>query len=315
MRNESYKFAKNVLTILFTQHKVYDAVILYAYNAFSYDIYTGDPFRGRGCDEMKEISIGTCTRGIFSNAKVSKKYLEIEKIPDEVSNDCNFKFCARVQEPFINADCKSGIEIQIMEFLEEEIGFKVKTVCSTLERGEKINNKWEDLLGKVKTDACDIIAGAFFPDYEVHYDFASTDFYLQDYYTFFVPKASFEPRWKGLLTIFQDEIWFATLSVFLVSWIFWYLAGIFSAEFNPQNRFAIVFMNVLATNLGISANNRPKFTSLRIFFVVFSIYGLILTTCYTCKLILIFTHPKLDYQIDSLKEILDSDLKIGGLLP
>lgn len=36
-----------------------------------------------------------------------------------------FQFCARVAEPYINPGCKSGIEIDIINVLQDKLEFKV----------------------------------------------------------------------------------------------------------------------------------------------------------------------------------------------
>lgn len=308
--------ASEVLELLFVNYRAVNTVILYASDAFSYDIYTGDPYHGDEieCGKMTTLNIGRCTNGKFVDRSFTKKQLRINKVPTEM-NSCTFNFCARVQEPFVNEGCHDGLEILIMQTLQEEMGFDIATTCSVLDRGEPTENgTWTDLLGQVRTDACDIIAGAFFPDPEVHADFAGTDFYLQDFYTFYVQKAALAPRWKGLVTIFKIKAWSAFGVVLIVSWIFWLLMGIISRESQQHHQVILTFMNVLAVSLGVSANNRPLLSPLRVFFCVLALYALTITAIYTSKLITVFTHPKFDHQIDTIEELLEIGLPIGGRL-
>ncbi|KAG5673460.1 hypothetical protein PVAND_003505 [Polypedilum vanderplanki] len=326
-REGGKNIACKFLTTLFSKFRAVNVVIIYAFDAFSYEIFIGDPYGTNGencvgsnnkdsvCGTMAIVEAGKCTRGKISNYDETKKWLEMDKIPEEMGKECVYTFCARVQEPFINKGCKTGLEITIMNFLQEEMGFGLITNCTNLDRGERdANGKWSDLLGEVRKGKCDIIAGAFFPDYDTHDDFFATDFYLQDYYRFFIPKASYEPRWKGLLNIYKREIWYAALTIFLISWTFWFLAGIFSYESYQHRQIILIFLNVLAVTLGVSANNRPEFLTLRFFFAMLALYSLILTSLYTSKLIDVFTHPKTDYQIDSIEEVLDNEFPIGGRL-
>jgi hypothetical protein len=299
---------------LFTKYRAVNVVVLYAADAFSYDIYTSDPYHGSEveCGKMNALHIGKCANGKLVDRKSTKKHLMADKVPTEM-HQCTFTFCARVQEPFVNEGCENGLEIQIMHFLQEEMGFKIITTCSELDRGEpNEDGSWSDLLGEVRDDACDIIAGAFFPDHEVHAEFAATEFYLQDFYTFYVQKAKLEPRWKGLITIFKIKAWTAFGVVLVVSWIFWYILGIISGEPRQHRQFFLVFLNVFAVSLGVSANNRPIYSPLRVFFSILALYALTITAIYTSKLITVFTHPKFDYQIDSLEELLKTGLPIGG---
>lgn len=162
--------AWKVLNTLFKSYRAVNVVVLYASDAFSYDIYTGDPYHGNivECGKMKTLHIGKCAYGNFLDQKATEKHLAMNKVPSEM-HQCTFNLCARVQEPFVNEGCQDGLEIQIMHILQEEMGFKINTTCSKLDRGElNEDGTWSDLLGEVRDDACDIIAGAFFPDQEVH---------------------------------------------------------------------------------------------------------------------------------------------------
>lgn len=323
-REEGREIACKFMNILFKQYRAINVVVMFANDAFSYEIYNGNPYGSEGescikndarksCGMMKIINAGVCTRGQLSNRAEMTTLLELEKIPKEMDDDCVFRFCARVQEPFINEGCTEGLEIQIMNFLQGEMGFKLNVTCLNMDRGEPMEDgSWSHLLGEVRDDTCDIIAGAFFPDQDVHASFAATDFYLQDFYTFFVPKAPYQARWKGLITIFKPELWYAALTVFIIAWIFWLALGLLSDEAPQHEKVVMVFLHVLATSFGVSINNRPVLNPLRIFFVIFAVYSLILTSLYTSKLITVFTHPKYDYQFDSVEELLATDLLIGG---
>ena len=249
--------AWEILNTLFTKYRAVNVVLLYAVDAFSYDIYTSDPYHGAevDCGKMKALHIGKCKDGKIVDRKATKKHLMADKVPSEM-HQCTFNFCARVQEPFVNKGCKDGLEIHIMDLLRTEMGFKVNITCSALDRGEPNDDgTWSDLLGKVRDDACDIIAGAFFPDHEVHADFAATEFYLQDFYTFYVQNAVLEPRWVGLVTIFTTRSWAAFGVVLILSWLFWHILGIISGESLHHRQIVLTFMNVLAVSLGVSANN------------------------------------------------------------
>lgn len=309
-------FAWKILDHLFVKYRAVNVVILYASDAFSYEIYTGDPYHGDDvdCGLMKAINIGKCELGKIVDRKFTKRHLRASKVPLAM-HQCTFNFCARVQEPFVNEGCSDGLEIHIMHLLQEQMGFKVNTTCSELDRGEpNEDGTWSDLLGKVRDDSCDIIAGAFFPDHEVHADFAATEFYLQDFYTFYVAEAPLAPRWKGLIMIFKIRAWSAFGVVLIVSWIFWFIMGIISKESRQHRELILTFLNVLAVSLGVSANNRPLYSPLRVFFSILALYALTITAIYTSKLIIVFTHPKYAHQVDSIEELLELDMPIGGRL-
>lgn len=318
LRDGGKLFALEILDTLFVKYRTVNVVVLYATDAFSYDIYTGDPYHGANggneveCGRMTAMHIGRCNIGKIVDHMHTGRHLMMNKVPAEM-HKCTFNFCARVQEPFINEGCQDGLEIQIIHFLQEEMGFEINLTCSELDRGEPNDDgTWSDLLGQVRDDSCDIIAGAFFPDHEVHADFASTEFYLEDFYTFYVQKAPFAPRWKGLVYIFKIRAWTACLVVLIVSWISWWILGIISKEPRQHRKIILTFMNVLCVTLGVSANNRPVNSPLRVFFSMLALYALTITAIYTSKLITVFTNPTYDHQINSVEEILERNLPIGG---
>lgn len=98
----------------------------------------------------------------------------------------------------------------------------------------------------------------------------------------------------------------------MVSWISWYILGIISGESRQHRQILLTFMNVLAVSLGISANNRPVNSPLRVFFSILALYALTITAIYTSKLITVFTNPKYSHQVNSIEEILEMNLPIGG---
>lgn len=82
-------------------------------------------------------------------------------------------------------------------------------------------------------------------------------------------------------------------------------------EESAHKKIVLCVMNSLAVILGISSNNRPDYTPLRVFFVLLALYGLNVTTIYTSKLITVFTEPAHDQQVSTIKEILDAGIPIG----
>lgn len=91
----------------------------------------------------------------------------------------------------------------------------------------------------------------------------------------------------------------------------WLIFGKIMGEEKPHRKLVLCVMNSLAVVLGISSNNRPNYTPLRIFFILLALYGLNITTIYTSKLITVFTQPAHDRQITTVKEILDAGIPIG----
>jgi hypothetical protein len=301
---------------------------------------------------MKALKIGSYENGAFLSPKLTESLIRAPKVPNTMET-CTFNLCARISTPFVDENCNDGLEMTIINIMKDIMKFKVSPKhkklqkfhykfnvllqinksCEVTERGEPTEEgEWTHLLGKIRSDECHVIIGAFFPDHEVHAEFGVSNLYFEDYYTWVVAQAPLQDHWKGLFYIFRINTWSVFGLVLVVSALFWFFCGSFSLENIYHKQFGVCLLNTWAVFLckhktvlmnsfiidqiltfpGISVNNRPDYISLRIFFVILSLYALSVTTIYGSKLISVFQHPPFDYQIDSVEDILNSELPIGG---
>lgn len=168
------------------------------------------------------------------------------------------------------------------------------------------------MLNDLKSGRCDFIAGAFYPDDDVHSKFATSITYLQDSYTWFVAPAPFLPRWEGLITIFLPMTWLVFALILMLSGLSWYFFGTFPPEDSAHKKVVMSCMNSFSVFIGVSSNNRPSRLPLRLFFVVLAVYGLNVTTIYTSNLITVFKEDKRGSQIDTVEEMFAANLEFGG---
>ncbi|XP_035788893.1 uncharacterized protein LOC118465092 [Anopheles albimanus] len=314
-RDSDRRLAHEILQFLFIAHHSVNVLVAFATDAIGYSVYTGDPYHGTSdCGRMKPIKVATVVNGSFANAPLSRAAINIPKVPPEMES-CTFLLCTRVAPPFIDWDCERGLELQIMDLLRESMKFKVNVSCNEMDRGERTGDgNWTDLLGLVRADECDIIAGGFNPDFDVHDEFGWTTVYLQDHYTWFVPRAGLEKRWKLLLYIFEMTTWEAFACVAFLSACVWRCISQLVPEVPSHRQLALCLLNTWSTFLGISVHNRPHSHSLRLLFMAFTLYSLNATTIYTGLLINVITNPPLAHQIDTIEEIIASGVPIGGRL-
>lgn len=73
---------------------------------------------------LQPILLDVCQNGSLKQQQLTKKWLSAPKIP-KILPDCTFKFCARVAEPYINPGCENGLEIDIINVLQDKLEFKV----------------------------------------------------------------------------------------------------------------------------------------------------------------------------------------------
>uniref|UniRef100_A0A182SUD3 Fibronectin type-III domain-containing protein n=1 Tax=Anopheles maculatus TaxID=74869 RepID=A0A182SUD3_9DIPT len=314
-RDSDRRMANQALMLLFIGHHSVNVLFAFAIDAVSYHVYTGDPYHGAtDCGQMKALKVATVVNGTFANRALSTAMINIPKVPPELET-CTFLLCTRVAPPFIDLDCQRGLELQIMDLLRESMKFKVNVSCSEMDRGELMpDGNWSDLLGLMRADECDIIAGGFNPDFDVHDEFGSTTLYLQDYYTWFVPAAGQDARWKLLLYIFEVSTWELFACVLFVSALVWRSVAHFLPECDAHRELSMCFLNTWCVFLCISTNNRPACNALRLFFMGLTLYALNVTTIYTSILITVLTNPPRAYQVDTIEEVLASGIPIGGRL-
>uniref|UniRef100_A0A182PMW1 Ionotropic glutamate receptor C-terminal domain-containing protein n=1 Tax=Anopheles epiroticus TaxID=199890 RepID=A0A182PMW1_9DIPT len=314
-RDSDQRLANEVLMLLFIGHHSVNVLFAFAVDATSYHVYTGDPYHGAtDCGRMKALKVATVVNGSFTTRALSTTMINIPKVPPELGS-CTFLLCTRVAPPFIDLDCARGLELQIMDLLRESMKFKVNVSCREMDRGElQPDGSWSDLLGLMRDDECDIIAGGFNPDFDVHDEFGSTTLYLQDYHTWYVPTAGPDARWKLLLYIFEVSTWELFACVLFVSALVWRFVAHFLPESAAHRQLSICFLNTWCVFLCISANNRPECNALRMVFIGLTLYALNVTTIYTSILITMLTNPPLAYQVDTIEEIMASGIPIGGRL-
>ncbi|XP_037024283.1 uncharacterized protein LOC119066111 [Bradysia coprophila] len=304
--------ASKFFDLLYNRFNVARAVILYASGIKTYNIYVTNPYKNEGdCRSLKPILIDVCDNGILKHTELTKISIRAARVPEKVPA-CTFTFCTRESEPYIEENCTSGLEIDIVRTIQDIMKFQTNIICSSLPRGDMHNGSWTGLLRLVREDKCDFVFGGFFPDNDVHEDFGHTSSYFEDTYTWYIYFAPLRPRWKGLIEIFQSETWLLLIGTLFIAGLSWFVFGKAMAETNSNKKLVLCVMNSLAVILGISSNNRPDYTPLRIFFVLLALYGLNVTTIYTSKLITVFTEPAHEQQITTIQEILKERIPIGG---
>lgn len=74
---------------------------------------------------LRPVLLDTCQNGVLERNIHTESWVTEPHIPKVLPN-CTFKFCARVAEPYINALCTTGLEIDIIHVLQQKLEFKVQ---------------------------------------------------------------------------------------------------------------------------------------------------------------------------------------------
>lgn len=78
-------------------------------------------------ETLKPILIDECDNGKLKHGELTKTTIRAAKVPEKVPS-CTFTFCAKENEPYMNENCTSGLEIDIMRIIQDIMKFKVKIV-------------------------------------------------------------------------------------------------------------------------------------------------------------------------------------------
>lgn len=124
-REHHLEIAFQVFSLMYDRYNAANVIFLYATDVEKYSVYVTNPYRNADeCGSLKPILLDECVAGVVGHAAATLTSTRRSKVPDTLPN-CTFKFCARVTEPYINEDCQTGLEIEIINVLQDILDFKV----------------------------------------------------------------------------------------------------------------------------------------------------------------------------------------------
>jgi hypothetical protein len=126
------------------------------------------------------------------------------------------------------------------------------------------------------------------------------------------------PQWKGLVILFTPLMWILVLIVYLTaSIIFWSLANVHTSvnEHVSYKNPVLCFLQTFSIILGEAVFVRPHSWYLRLVFVVWVYYCLLINTAYQSSLIGVRSRPRFEPPIDTVEELLQSQMPYGYITP
>lgn len=73
---------------------------------------------------LEPILLDRCKNGTLQNDELTRIWTKHNRVPHTLPY-CTFKFCVQIAEPYVNSDCMTGLELQIIEVLKDELKFNV----------------------------------------------------------------------------------------------------------------------------------------------------------------------------------------------
>ncbi|KAJ9580701.1 hypothetical protein L9F63_024121 [Diploptera punctata] len=132
------------------------------------------------------------------------------------------------------------------------------------------------------------------------------EIYYTQTYTWFLPRVGVQPHWSNVTRVFKVETWACVLfSLIIVS--------AFLKVLNIANREDTVtcFLNTWAVFLNVAFKQLPSNVRLRILFFSWVITSVALTTVFQSFMTSFFIDPGKGHQIDTIEELLKSDLNLS----
>lgn len=117
---------------MYNRFNAANVIFLYAFDVSKYIVYVTNPYRNtESCGSLEPLVLDICENGILHKEKETADWLNMSKVPDTMP-DCTFKFCARLTEPYINDECETGLEIDIIKVMQNILKFKVRHKTSII---------------------------------------------------------------------------------------------------------------------------------------------------------------------------------------
>ncbi|XP_066961643.1 ionotropic receptor 21a-like isoform X2 [Macrobrachium rosenbergii] len=142
----------------------------------------------------------------------------------------------------------------------------------------------------------------------------SVDFtrvYFMDPLSFVTAKNRPQPPWLKLITPFTDSVWILTVILVVLTVFLYYFVFFIQSFLGPHKiRLSSAFMYVVGSFLG-QALILPQLTAGQVLLGFWFIYGFLLTTYYKTALTATLAVPSVPPTIDTLAQLLNSDLKYG----
>ncbi|KAJ9599961.1 hypothetical protein L9F63_009789 [Diploptera punctata] len=192
-------------------------------------------------------------------------------------------------------DYQEGLEIRILRTVSKLFYFKIVYLESFNESEAYFGSRW------IK------------PETLSSYDATWTHY--KGAVAWFVPREREAPRWKSIIKVFVPIIWtFLVLSYVTTSLTFW-LIGNCSRENRTEHKcytgIVGILMNTLSILLSWSVHVQPRAPIAQMFFIIWVIFCLVVSSAYQSFLIGYMTNPGHLPSIQNTKELVDSGINFG----
>lgn len=291
-----------------------NSIILSPNRFGNYNIFTYFPYLSNSTN-IEPVLIESCQT-------IQHNYISL--YPNKIPNDLNgykIKVRAVVWSPYVlfptnitknynNVNIVEGIEIELLKTLAEIANFSVEYSLSSIPQDWGLITPNGSATGSMKAlinkDA-DLAIGSIGPTLERH-DFLDYAYcHLQEHITCCVPKAQKASNWRNLLDALHPFVWISIIVMYFVTSMSVWAVSLITPKDHIYGSLKNAFTYFLSLFLLVSVKS-PNKNSSRLLFLLWIIFSLHIIISYEAKLISELTHPNFDNQIDTVEEVLQSNI-------
>lgn len=299
--------ALTILTILWKM-KCWQSAVMTPVNENQFKIY-GLTMRGttKKCKDVPKLTLkGMCIDGQL----ISKPNVFTNVIKKNLYG-CAIDFLIMKYPPFVLNE-NAGIEIAMLREIKAYFNFTMNMHIEEISTdwGERYPNKtWSGKLRHVKENEVFGI-GNVQATAGMYEDFDISTGYISEQDVWVVPKAQRMDSWKSIYSMFPPNLWLTNAGIMGVGVTLYYLLS--KVESVSRLKFGDTILLILQAFIANVVRNQPKHVFLRLLFLIFATYSIIIELLYESLLIDSLTNPLYESQISTENDILNSDLEIGG---
>lgn len=229
---------------------------------------------------------------------------------------CPMRMIVLIIPPYtidVNSKKNPGFEIIILREIASYYNFSISYIPHKHRSwGHKLPNGTLTMMyGMMVSDEAEIMIGLMSTNTTFNNDIDTVDGHLDEKVTFYVPAALPLEPWRNFTMVFSNLIWSLILvSIVLVSSVCW-LGGKTGNRDDEYKTFVDWIFRTLCILLA-SFNAHPKSNFLRLLFLLWSIYCLLVYSTYQGSLISFLTTPAYEHQLETVEELVGSGLSYGG---
>ncbi|KAJ4448589.1 hypothetical protein ANN_10608 [Periplaneta americana] len=130
----------------------------------------------------------------------------------------------------------------------------------------------------------------------------------------YVPCPKYVPRMDRIMDVFSPDVWICTIGVVFVSALVVWRSAIAHhvsvLEAQTYRTLSSSLINLLSVTISVSVPELPRTPSLRVFFLLFILFSLVLSTVFQCFFVSFLISPGFSTRISTFEQLLASGLKL-----